>query len=56
MRYESIASVTFNLKTNIYQQKSSDIYFNREVLNNSMLEIGRTAEASYIIWDLSEWE
>ena len=28
----------------------------REVLNNSRLVVGRTAEASYRIWDSAEWK
>ena len=30
--------------------------FKAEVLNNSMLAVGRTDEASYSIWDSAEWD
>ena len=55
MRAESIASVSFPFTTTIYQQENSEGYFERAVLNNSMLEVGRTAKASYRIWDSAEW-
>ena len=55
MRAKSIAYVPFYFITIIYQQKNSEGYFERAVLNNSMLEVGRTAEASYRIWDSVEW-
>ena len=48
---ESIDSVHFPFTATIYQQDNSEGYFKRAVLNNSRLASGRTAEASYSIWD-----
>ena len=53
---ESIASVTFPFTKTIYQQDNLELYFNRAVLNNSRLGVGRTDESSYRIWDLAEWD
>ena len=55
MRAKSIASVPFSFRTITHQQENSEGYFERAVLNNSMLAVGRTAEALYRIWESVEW-
>ena len=56
MRAESIAYVTFTFTTTIYEQYNSEGYFKRAVLNISRLAVGRTAKASYSIWDSAKWD
>ena len=53
-RAESIASVTFTLKTTIHQKENTERYFYREFINNSRLSVRRTEKASYRIWDSAE--